>query len=127
MIQTDTTQIDSLIQQRPPLADMGSIYEPPAVGFTFETIGWAILGGLLMLGILIILFFLIKKYIHNRYRREALAALQEIQSNQQAFPQVFVVLKRVAIHVFGKSRESIWEFLVELSRQDRKRGTLVKV
>ena len=30
--------------------------------------------------------------------------MQEIQSNQQAFPQVFVVLKRVAIHVFGREK-----------------------
>ncbi|WPR75249.1 DUF4381 domain-containing protein [Algoriphagus sp. NG3] len=105
MIQTDSTQVDSLIQQRGnPPADLGAIYEPPAVSFSFDTIGWTVLGGALMLGLLILLFFLIRRYQHNQYRREAMAALQSIASNEQEFSQVFILLKRVAIRTFGREK-----------------------
>uniref|UniRef100_UPI0025E86600 DUF4381 domain-containing protein n=1 Tax=Algoriphagus sp. TaxID=1872435 RepID=UPI0025E86600 len=106
MMQVDRTQVDTLAQQAEisvPV-DIGSIYEPPAVSFSFETIGWAILGGLFTLCLLILVFFLIKRYLNNRYRREALVALQEIESNRQAFPQIFVILKSVAIQVFGREK-----------------------
>lgn len=102
----DSTQVDSLVQQAQqlPPADMGTIYEPPPVQFGFETIGWAILGGLILLGVLIGLFFLLRQYLHNHYRREALASLHEIESDQSSFSQVFVILKRVAIQVFGREK-----------------------
>lgn len=87
-----------------PIQELGNIYEPPPVSFTFETIGWAVLGALLMIGLLVGIFFLIRHYQQNRYRRIALAALEKLELDQNSFPQVFVILKRVAIQVFGREK-----------------------
>ena len=46
LFQRDTL---SLNNPEPSALEMGQIYEPPPVPFTFETIGWAILGAVLML------------------------------------------------------------------------------
>ncbi|UZD21838.1 DUF4381 domain-containing protein [Algoriphagus halophytocola] len=102
----DSTQVDSLLQQAQqlPSADLGPIYEPPPVEFSFETTGWAILGGMFLLGVLVILFFMLRHYLRNRYRKEALTSLYEIESDASAFPKVFVILKRVAIQVFGREK-----------------------
>ncbi|MBN3581491.1 DUF4381 domain-containing protein [Algoriphagus aestuarii] len=99
-------QNDTLAANNPavPIQDLGNIYEPPPVSFTFETIGWTVLGALLMIGLLVGIFFLIRHYLKNRYRREALAALSTVGSEGQNFPQVFVILKRVAIEVFGREK-----------------------
>lgn len=99
-------QNDTLAASNPsvPVQDLGQIYEPPPVTFTFETIGWTVLGAMLMLGVLIGFFFLVRHYLHNRYRREALAALSTVGNDGQNFPQVFVILKRVAIQVFGREK-----------------------
>ncbi|WP_057938899.1 DUF4381 domain-containing protein [Algoriphagus resistens] len=127
MIQSDTIAVDSLMRQStvPAPSDLGSIYEPPAVEFSFDTIGWTVLGGIVLVGLLLLIFFRIKKYLHNRYRREALAALQKIGSNEAGFSQVFVVLKRVAIHVFGREKvgplhgDSWLRFLEDTGKQVR--------
>ncbi|MEP0712501.1 DUF4381 domain-containing protein [Algoriphagus sp.] len=99
--QTDTLAKNT--NQAPP-PDLGKLYEPPPVEFTFETIGWTILGGVLMLISLVVIFILIKKYLGNRYRREAIQELDLLQSEQQAFSKILVILKRVAIDVFGREK-----------------------
>lgn len=80
------------------------LYEPDPVHFSFETPGWFILAGIILLLCLVILFRQIRKYIKNRYRREALRELDYIENSTEMFPQVFVVLKQTAIHAFGRSR-----------------------
>ncbi len=80
------------------------LYEPPPVAFTFETIGWSVLAVLLVLILILIVFFQIRKYIRNKYRREALIELESINGNTTAFNQTFVILKRVAIRVFGREK-----------------------
>ncbi|SFU02247.1 protein of unknown function [Algoriphagus locisalis] len=101
LFQADTIPANTA---NPANLDLGQIYEPPPVSFTFETVGWAILGGLLMMGVLVILFFAIRKYLRNRYRREALEALAKLETDQNSFPQVLVILKRVAMQVFGREK-----------------------
>jgi len=85
-------------------ADLSSapLYEPPPVPFTFETIGWPILAGVLLLALLITAIVLIRKHIKNRYRREALRQLETI--NGTAVSSIFVILKRIAIRVFGREK-----------------------
>jgi len=82
--------------------DPGKLYEPDPVQFTFETIGWPILGGLILLGLLIAAYFWYRHYQRNSYRREALKSLDSIKQDQAL--EIFVVLKRTAIHAFGREK-----------------------
>ncbi|GAA0877623.1 hypothetical protein GCM10009119_05910 [Algoriphagus jejuensis] len=87
-----------------PLAqfEMGKLYEPDAVKFSFETVGWPILGGLILLGLLVAAFFWYRHYRRNAYRREALKSLDSIGQGETM--EIFVVLKRTAIHAFGREK-----------------------
>lgn len=88
------------------LPELGPLIEPSPVGFHFETVGWTILAVVLLLAILIAAFLFIRRYIHNRYRREALAAMEKIQGEPHAVPQLFALLKRTAIEAFGRDQVS---------------------
>ncbi len=98
LLQTDS--LTTTLQE----ADLSaaSLYEPPPIPFKFETIGWPILAGVLLLALLITAIVLIRKHIKNRYRREALHELESI--NDKAVSPIFVILKRVAIRVFGREK-----------------------
>jgi len=88
--------------------DLGPLYEPDAVRFSFETPGWYLLGGLLLL--FAVLFFLkwLKRYRQNRYRRKALKTIARIEQNlhnpneSNQFNDILVLLKLVAIKAFGR-------------------------
>lgn len=102
----NTLQTDTLSAPTDSLAvsslQLGNLHEPAPVPFTFDTIGWPILAGLLVVFIFFITIFQIRKYIRNHYRREALRMLEDIHSGDQDFSKTFIVLKQVAIHVFGR-------------------------
>lgn len=75
------------------------LYEPPPVEFTFETIGWSILAGLVFLAIGVWMFSSIRQFVKNKYRREALA---KIKNSDNDMNTIWVVLKQVAIYRFGR-------------------------
>lgn len=104
--QTDTfsTAVPDTAAILADLPEMGPLYEPPPIPFTFETGGWSVLAGLLLLVLAVSGFFWIRHYLRNRYRREALAELERMGEGPEALPRVFVVLKRTAIHAFGRER-----------------------
>lgn len=95
------TASDTLANALAPF-EMGELYEPAPVPFTFETIGWPILGGLILLGLLIAAYLWYRHYQRNFYRREALKSLDSIRQDQAM--EIFVVLKRTAIHAFGREK-----------------------
>ena len=88
--------------------DLGPLYEPDAVRFSFETPGWYLVGGLLLL--FAFLFFLkrLKRYQKNKYRREALKTIASIEQNlrnlneSNQFNDILILLKLVAIKAFGR-------------------------
>ena len=88
--------------------DIGVLYEPEPVLFSFETPGWYILAAFLIAIILFIFIKWLKNYKKNAYRREALKNLQVIEnrfSEQQdglCINDVMVLLKLVAIQAFGR-------------------------
>lgn len=84
--------------------ELGPLYEPPPVLFTFETVGWSVLAGLLFVGFMAMAYLLIRRYIRNRYRREALAELERMEGDPSSTPRIFAVVKRTAIQAFGRER-----------------------
>lgn len=94
---------DSLAQAVADL-NLGPLQEPAAVPFTFETIGWPILAAVILILIVVIAFFQIRKYRRNRYRREALAELQKVTAGEMNLAHCMVLVKRTAIHAFGREK-----------------------
>lgn len=80
------------------------LYEPPPVPFRFETMGWYVLGGLLLLAALVFVIALVRKYLKNRYRRDALKELAGLENASRVFPRLSVVLKRAAMHAYGREQ-----------------------
>ena len=89
--------------QGPPI-QLHDLYEPAPVQFRFETPGWYLLTGLLLVVIILFVIFQSRKYIKNRYRREALHELDSLTHEILVFPQLFVVLKKAAMHKYGRER-----------------------
>jgi len=89
---------------------MKALYEPEAVAFSFETVGWQIL--LIVVGVLILvgLFFITRSYIRNAYRRKAVALVQVIsvrynsKQDVYCFTDLMVVLKQVAMTTYGRTQ-----------------------
>ncbi len=93
----DSTSADTSLQ-----VFLGDLYEPPSVPFTFDTIGWKVLGCLILVSLVIFMFYQIRRYVRNQYRREALQVLSQIESGSD-MSRIFIILKQVAIQVFGRS------------------------
>ena len=79
------------------------MYEPPPVEFSFEAPGWTyLLWFCLALG-LIIGIRQIQKYRKNKYRRDAIKALEQ---SGNSITEVFVILKHTAMHAYGRAEVS---------------------
>ncbi len=94
---------DSAVQLAKEL-NLGPLQEPVAVPFTFETVGWPILAGIVIIAGLCIAIWQIRKYNRNRYRREALAELEQVSAGQIDLAHSFVILKRTAITAFSREK-----------------------
>ena len=90
--------------------DLGPLYEPDAVRFSFETPGWYLLAGLLLLVAAFLFFRWLKLYRKNAYRRDALKTIARIEQNSQNQNEVnqlndtLVLLKLVAMEAFGRQQ-----------------------
>lgn len=81
-------------------ADIGTLYEPPPVEFSFEAPGWTFLLWICIVILIIIGIRQIHRYKRNKYRREALRLLE---NSENSITDVFVILKRTAMHAFGRA------------------------
>lgn len=84
--------------------ELHDLYEPDPVQFRFETPGWYILAGLIFILVILIIIQQTRKYIKNRYRREAITEIEIISQAPVVIPQLFVVLKNTAMHAFGREQ-----------------------
>jgi len=88
--------------------DLGPLYEPDAMRFSFETPGWYVLGILLLLFVVLLFFTWLKRYRKNAYRREAIKTITRIEQHSQnqnegnQLNDIWVLLKLVAIEAFGR-------------------------
>lgn len=98
--------IDSLSVQKE--LDLGAIYEPEAIPMTYDSVGWYVVFSVLGLALIIILYWLIKRYKKNAYRRQASTMLAKIQEKFYAkedfecINEAMVLLKYVAITTYGR-------------------------
>ena len=90
--------------------DLGPLYEPEAVGFSFQAPGWYILAAILILLAIYIFIRWARKYVKNAYRREALKNLSAIeagfvrQKETESLREALILLKLVAIQTFGREK-----------------------
>ncbi len=95
------SQADTLQNNTQQIADdIGTLYEPAPIAFSFEAPGWTYLLWTAIIVFLFIAFQHFRKYQKNRYRRDALKALNANSTN--SITEVFVVLKQTAMHAFGR-------------------------
>ena len=93
-----------------PLAALHPLREPAAVGWWPPAPGWWILLALCLLGLVALLFLLLRRYRANAYRRAGLRRLHELRRQYQAQPDpaaelaaVNALLKSTALHAYPRS------------------------
>lgn len=88
--------------------DLGPIYEPDSVGFTFETWGWYLVGIAILLVAIFLFFRWLKLYRENHYRRAALKRMTRIEEDYQnqtavnPLLETLACLKLVAMERYGR-------------------------
>ena len=98
----NTASIESL--------NLGPLYEPDAIGFSFQSPGWYILATILILLAMYLFIKWARYYVKNAYRREALKNLSAIeagigqQKEKESLRDALVLLKLVAIQTFGREK-----------------------
>lgn len=100
------------------IPEIGSLYEPVPVAFSFEAIGWTILLTIFILSLALSLYLWLKSYNKNKYRREALARLGQLRKPEH-LPEIFVILKYTAMITYGRekiARKTGKEWLVFLDQ-----------
>ncbi|MBO9474676.1 DUF4381 domain-containing protein [Shimia sp. R10_1] len=96
--ETSEAQADSLVGLINQLAE---VPEPEAVSMMPQTVGWAVLAGMLLLVLMAWVWRIWKRYQANAYRREALVALEQVSEDAAA---ISALLKRTALTAYGRSR-----------------------
>ncbi|HSV61633.1 MAG TPA: DUF4381 domain-containing protein [Variovorax sp.] len=61
------------------LAQLADVVQPPPVPWMPRTPGWEVLGAVLLLGALVLAWRAWRRYLRNRYRRDAMAELKRLQ------------------------------------------------
>lgn len=89
------------------LGDFVEVVSPHAVSWLPQTAGWAWLGGLLLLWLLRYSWRSLRHWYHNRYRREAVARLQQIASGtsqESMLIELNKLLKLTALSAFSREQ-----------------------
>ena len=91
---------------------------PESIAWFPQTLGWQVLFSLLSTLILFVIYREIKIHRKNRYRRQALKGINEINSDRpyQATCELFHLMKRVAVYLdktnASKSGDDLLQFFV---------------
>jgi hypothetical protein len=87
------------------LGDFVEVTPPPAISALPQTVGWVCLAAGLFLVLAFYAWKKLRHWYHNRYRREALLALQRLASNNHADAiQLNNLLKRVALAAYPREQ-----------------------
>jgi Domain of unknown function (DUF4381) len=88
-----------MMAPNPALAKLHGLYQPPPPPWTPQTPGWFILFGLIALTLVWLAIRFIRKWLADRYRREALHAAGSAPLNQLP-----VLLKRTALAAWPRDK-----------------------
>lgn len=72
--------------QAPSLSQLADVVQPPPVSWMPQTVGWEVLGAALAVLALWLIWRSARRWWRNRYRREALAELRQIELRWKADP-----------------------------------------
>ena len=94
----------STLQEPQQSEDIQGIIEPSPVPFTFDTLGWKIVGLILLLILIRIAYKAYQRYQKNAYKREAIDLISSLEKNAEDVPfeTVSTALKKVALISYGR-------------------------
>lgn len=86
------------------IKSIGELIEPTSIAYSFNTLGWHLLFGLLLFALLIWAFAKWRNYRRDAYRREAVDAVKRLLSldDDNAFYGINKLLKIMAIDLYGR-------------------------
>ncbi len=101
------------------------IIEADPVQFSMDTIGWKVLFFMLLC---MIIFAVYKYYLHykkNKYRREAIQSISEIEANKEysvssLIVQIMFLIKQTALQTYGRNEVASLEGAKWLKFLDKK-------
>lgn len=87
-------------------SSIGSLIEPEVIAYSFNTPGWYVVFGLVVLFALVIGIIRYRKYKNNAYRREAVKQIETIiqQENNNTIYEINILLKIIALRLFGRRK-----------------------
>ncbi len=95
----------SALQENIATPEIGSLYEPEPVLFSFEAPGWQVVGVLALIVLITGAALLIRRHRRRAYRRLAVAQLASIPTGDAAWSyHVNRLLKMVAIKTYGRTQ-----------------------
>ena len=94
----------STLQEPQQSEDIQGIIEPSPVPFTFDTLGWKIVGLILLLILIRIAYKAYQRYQKNAYKRDAIKLISSLEKNTENVPfeTVSTALKKVALISYGR-------------------------
>ncbi|WP_321284369.1 DUF4381 domain-containing protein [uncultured Vibrio sp.] len=89
---------------RPPgsyiLSELHDVTVPPSVSWYPQTVGWKILAGVVVIALIYLAYRFLRKWWVNRYRKEALNAISQLEAGNNEMPKtLFSILKVVLVHI----------------------------
>jgi hypothetical protein len=93
-----------------PLAGLADVVVPDPVSWLPQAWGWRVLAGALLVAAVVLAFRWVRRYLANRYRREALdecaaleASLESESGRAAALAELAVLLKRTALSAWPRA------------------------
>lgn len=80
------------------------IIEPEAIPYSFATLGWKIVGIILLFFLTYLIYKAYLRYQKNAYKREAIELLLSLEKNKEiiSFETISTTLKKVALISYGR-------------------------
>lgn len=93
------------LQAPDPMPEIGTLYEPDPVLFSFEAPGWQVVGSVLLLIAITGTLHLLRRYRRRAYRRMCIRKLTALPQHGDAdwLYQVNRILKVVAMQTYGRT------------------------
>ncbi len=86
------------------LSELHDVTVPPSISWYPQTIGWKILAAVFVLALAYIAYRFLRKWWVNRYRKEALDMISQINPSDSDMPKtLFSILKIVLIHIDSRN------------------------